>query len=326
MLTIEKYNIELSVVIPIQNAGGNLRELIHRCLTTCSMLDRSFEIILVDDNSIDGSAAMIDQAAKKWNPKVKALLLHYDQGKNSAVFAGLAQSRGQRVIILEANLQNPPEDIPRLIRRMNKGADMVSTMRLGKHGNLPKWFFSSLVNFATRWAIGVKMHDLESLFMVCSRPVVEAILQSGKHSIFIPILAHSFSETIIEVPVRYNPPPKGYSNYSYRNLLHLLLDLPTAICALPLRVFTFMAILLTTCDLVFIACFLMAGSGSGVTWAAQHVTFLFTLLLMIIGGQFLGLGMFARYVSWFYRQSEEAPRFTARNNNFGIRNGQLINT
>jgi undecaprenyl-phosphate 4-deoxy-4-formamido-L-arabinose transferase len=322
----EKQNMELSIVIPIQNAGGSLRELIHRCLATCRRLGRSFEIILVDDNSIDGSATMIIKAAKKWEPEVKALLLSHDHGKNGAAFAGLARSRGKVVIILEADLQNPPEEIPQLIQELDKDADMVSTIRLRRHEKLLRWFFSSLINSVARWAIGVKMHDPGSLFMACRRPVVEAMLQSGKRSVFIPLLAHSFSDTIIEVPVRYNPLPRGYSSYSYRDLLNLLLDLPTAICALPLRVFTFMAILLTGCDLLFIACFLMIGSGSGITWAARHVTFLFILLFMIIGGQFLGLGMFAKYVSWFYRQSEKSPRLAGRKNNFGIRNGQLINT
>jgi len=298
----ERHYMDFSIVIPIQNAGGSLGELICRCLATCRRLDRSFEIILVDCNSIDGSTAMIIQAATKWGPEVKALL-HHDYGKNRAIFTGLAQSRGEMVIIFESDLQNPPEEIPKLIREMDKDTDMVSTIRLGKYDKLPGRVFFSLVNSIARWAIGVKMHDFESLFMACRRPVFEAMLQSGEFSIFIPILAQSFSDTIIEVPVRYNPRPRGYSRYSYRDVLDYLVDLPTAICALPLRAFTFMGILLTVCDAIFIACFLLAAdSGSGVIWVARHISFLFILCLMIIGGQFLALGMFAKYVSCFYRQ------------------------
>lgn len=308
----EKQNMELSIVIPIQNCGQSLRELIHRCLMTCRRLERSFEIILVDDNSIDGSAAMIVQAAKKWGPEVIAILLHHDHGKNEAVWAGLAQSSGKLLVILEGDLRNPPEEILKLIRVMDKDIDMAGTVRTGRHGKLPGWLPSFLLNLLTRWATGAKTHDLESLFMACRRSVVEAILQSGKTSVFIPILAQNFSDTIIEVQVQHTPRPTGYSKYSYRNLLDFLVDLPTAICTLPLRVFTVMGILLTVCDLIIIACFLLAGSGSGLIWAAGHVSFLFILLFLIIGGQFLGLGMFAKYVSCFYRQSVK---------NMGIRQG-----
>ncbi|HHB75755.1 MAG TPA: glycosyltransferase [Desulfobulbus sp.] len=306
----QKQVMELSIVIPVHNAGGTVKELLHRCLSVCRQLGRSFEIILVDQASIDGSTALVTRAAKNWYPEVKGILLQHDFGKNEAIFAGLDQSRGRLIITLEADLQNPPEEIPKLVREVDKGADLVRTVRVGQNGKRPTRFFSSPITFMARWAIGVKTHDFGTIFMACRRCIIDAILESEKRSIFIPILAEGFAATIKEIPVCYNPRPRGYSRYFYSDLIDFFRNLPNAICALPLRVFAFIAIILTCFDLVLVSFLFVEGSVSGVIRAAHHVPWLVTLLFLILGVQIFGTGAFATYLSGFYRQAGKSPRPT----------------
>ncbi|HHB76480.1 MAG TPA: glycosyltransferase [Desulfobulbus sp.] len=303
----QKQVMEISIVIPVHNDGGTLRDLLHRCLSVCRQLGRSFEIILVDQASIDGSTALVIRATRNWYPEVKGILFQHDFGKNEAIFAGLDQSSGRLIITLEADLQNPPEEIPKLVCEVDNGADLVRTVRVGQNGKRPKRFFRTLITFMARWAIGVKTHDFCTTFMACRRCVVDAMLESEKRSIFIPLLAEGFAGTITEIPVQYNSRPRGYSRYSFGNVTAFFHNLPNAICALPLRVFAFIAIILTCCNLAMASFLFVEGSVSGVIRAAHHVPCLVILLFLILGVQIFGTGAFATYLSGFYRQAEESP-------------------
>lgn len=304
----QKQVLALSIVIPVHNAGGTLKELLYRCLSVCRQLGRSFEIILVDQASIDGSTALVSQSVKSWYPEVKGVLLQHDYGKNEAIFTGLDQSSGELIITLEADLQNPPEEIPRLVHEVDNGADMVSTVRLGKNNKGPTRFFSSVIHFVARLAIGAKIQDFDNIFMACRRSIVKAILKSEKRSIFIPLLADGFASAITQIPVRYNPRPRGYSRYSNCYLIDFFRNLPNSICALPLRVITFIAIILTGCNFTLASFLFVGGSVPGVIWAAYHIPFFVTLLFLIIGVQIFGTGAFVIYLSGFYQQSEESLR------------------
>lgn len=304
----QKQVMEISIVIPVNNNGGTLRDLLHRCLSVSRQLGRSFEIILVDQASIDGSTALVTLAAKSWYPEVKGILLQHDYGKNEAIFAGLDQSSGRLIITLEADLQNPPEEIPKLVCEVDNGADLVRTVRVGQNGKRSTRLLRTLITFMARWAIGVKTHDFGTIFMACRRCVVDAMLESEKRSIFIPLLAEGFASTIKEIPVRYNSRPRGYSRYSFGNMTAFFHNLLNAISALPLRVFSFIAIILTCCNLAMASFLFVESSVSGVIRAAHHVPFLVTLLFLILGVQIFGMGAFVTYLSGFYRQSEETPR------------------
>ena len=149
---------ELSVVIPVYNEKDNLTELIDRCLAACKKTDRGFEIILVDDGSRDGSGDIISQAADR-HSQVIAVILNRNYGQHAAVFAGLEQSNGEIVVTLDADLQNPPEEIPNLVREMGRGVDVVGTVRQNRQDTGFRRAGSALINRIVQRATGVMMHD-----------------------------------------------------------------------------------------------------------------------------------------------------------------------
>ena len=141
---------ELSLVIPVYNEEANLNELIRRCLVACDSIDISYEIILVDDGSSDSSARMIRDAAEKYNGKIVGVFLTTNFGQHAAVTAGLKTALGKYVITLDADLQNPPEEIPKLVAKLREGYDVVGTIRENRKDTFFRRWASKMVNFMVR--------------------------------------------------------------------------------------------------------------------------------------------------------------------------------
>jgi len=301
----------LSVVIPVYNEKDNLPELIDRCLAACKKTHYSFEIILVDDGSRDGSPDLISQAADR-HPEVVAVILNRNYGQHAAVFAGLVQSKGEIVITLDADLQNPPEEIPNLVREMDRGVDVVGTVRENRQDNVFRRAASALVNRVVRQITGVMMHDYGCMLRAYRRPIVNAMLQCEERSTFIPILANSFAGTTAEIPVRHAPREKGESKYSLLKLISLHFDLLTSISTLPLRLLSIMGAVIATCGIGFGVLIIVMRVAYGAVWAAEGVFTLFAVLFVFIGAQFIGLGLLGEYIGRIYHDVRSRPRFFVR--------------
>lgn len=304
-----KEKIELSLVIPVFNEGDNLKELIRRCLAVCRQSGCSFEIILVDDGSMDGSTAMIARAAQTNSREVIGVLLNRNYGQHAAVFAGLAQSRGEIIITLDADLQNPPEEIHKLLREMEKGVDVVGTIRTNRCDSLFRKLSSGLVNSMVRRATGVMMHDYGCMLRAYRRSIVLAMLQCREHSTFIPILANSFARTTGEIPVNHQPRRRGDSKYSLFKLISLQFDLLTSMSIFPLRLLSFVGTIIAASGMAFGAFLLVMRFLMGAAWAAQGVFTLFAVLFVFIGAQFIGLGLLGEYIGRIYQDVRARPRY-----------------
>ena len=303
-----KQEIDCSLVIPVFNEAGNLDELIRRCLKVCRQSEQSFEIILVDDGSSDGSMEMIARAGKE-HQEVIGVLLNRNYGQHAAVFAGLAQSRGKIVITLDADLQNPPEEIPNLLKVMKKDVDVVGTIRTDRHDALFRKLSSGLVNSMVRRATGVMMHDYGCMLRAYRRPIIEAMLQCREHSTFIPILANSFARTTAEIPVDHAPRQQGDSKYSLFKLISLQFDLLTSMSTFPLRLLSLLGTLIAASGMAFAAFLLTMRFVMGAAWAAQGVFTLFAVLFVFIGAQFIGLGLLGEYIGRIYQDVRARPRY-----------------
>ncbi len=300
---------DLSVVIPVLNESDNLPELLRRCLAACREASGSFEIILVDDGSTDGSTAMLADAADRHGPEVVAVLLNRNYGQHAAVCAGLFQSRGEIVVTLDADLQNPPEEIPNLVREMKKGYDVVGTVRADRRDSLFRRLASSLVNYMVRRATGVMMHDYGCMLRAYRRPIVEAMLQCREHSTFIPILANSFARTTSEIQVRHESRRRGDSKYSFFKLISLQFDLLTSMSTFPLRLLSFIGTIIAAGGMTFGVFLLIMRFVRGSVWAANGVFTLFAVLFIFIGAQFIGLGLLGEYIGRIYRDVRGRPRY-----------------
>lgn len=298
----------LSVVIPVYNEKDNLPELIERCLAGCKKTSCTFEIILVDDGSRDGSRDIIAQAADR-HAELTAVFLNRNYGQHAAVFAGLNQSKGEIVITLDADLQNPPEEIPRLVREMDNGVDVVGTVRLNRQDTIFRRCASALVNWVVQRSTGVMMHDYGCMLRAYRRPIVDAMLQCREHSTFIPILANSFAGSTAEISVKHAPRDKGQSKYSFWKLISLQFDLLTSISTFPLRLLSFVGAVVAACGIGFGLLLVVLRFAYGATWAAEGVFTLFAVLFIFIGAQFIGLGLLGEYIGRIYQDVRSRPRF-----------------
>jgi undecaprenyl-phosphate 4-deoxy-4-formamido-L-arabinose transferase len=299
---------ELSVVIPVYNERDNLPELIDRCLAACREARRPFEIILVDDGSRDGSRDLIAQAAER-HAEIVGVILNRNYGQHAAVFAGLAQSKGDIVITLDADLQNPPEEIPKLVHEMDRGVDVVGTVRENRQDTLFRRCASALVNRIVQRATGVMMHDYGCMLRAYRRSIVKAMLQCCERSTFIPILANSFAGSTAEIPVRHAAREKGQSKYSIFKLISLQFDLLTSMSTFPLRLLSFMGAVISACGIGFGALLMVLRFAYGAIWAAEGVFTLFAVLFVFVGAQFIGLGLIGEYLGRVYHDVRGRPRF-----------------
>ncbi|MFH0727170.1 MAG: glycosyltransferase [Pseudomonadota bacterium] len=299
---------EFSIVIPVYNERDNLAELIDRCLEACRRTGRSFELILVDDGSEDGSSEMIAQNADNY-PEVVGVLLNRNYGQHAAVLAGLAQSKGEVIVTLDADLQNPPEEIPRLVAEMAQGFDVVGTVRESRCDSLFRRVASMLVNRMVQKATGVLMHDYGCMLRAYRRPIVDAVLSCREQSTFIPILANSFARKTAEIAVTHASRKKGASKYNLFRLISLQFDLLTSMSTFPLRLLSFLGALIATCGFGFGFLLMVLRLIHGPSWAADGVFSLFAILFIFIGAQFVGLGFLGEYIGRIYHDVRGRPRF-----------------
>lgn len=299
---------DISVVIPVYNEKENLPELIERCLAACRTTGHNFEIILVDDGSRDGSRDIIFKAADNY-AEVIGLILNRNYGQHAAVFAGLEQSRGEIIVTLDADLQNPPEEIPNLVREMDRGVDVVGTVRENRQDTVFRRAASAVVNRIVRQATGVMMHDYGCMLRAYRRTIVDAMLQCRERSTFIPILANSFAGSTSEIPVRHAPRENGESKYSFLKLISLQFDLLTSMSTFPLRLLSFMGAVISTCGISFGVVLMLLRFVYGAVWAAEGVFTLFAVLFIFIGAQFIGLGLLGEYIGRIYHDVRARPRY-----------------
>jgi len=299
----------ISVVIPVFNEEKNLPELIRRCLEACHSLGLPFELILVDDGSRDGSVQLISEAAKHYGDEVIGVFLNRNYGQHGAILAGFSCSRGDIVITLDADLQNPPEAIPLLVGKAREGYDVVGTVRVNRKDTgfrkLGSWIINKLVQKTT----GVMMHDYGCMLRAYRKEIVRAMLNSRGHSTFIPVLANSFARNATEIEVPHQERTNGESKYTLWKLISLQFDLLTSMSTFPLRALSVIGVILSGFGFGLGIFILVMRLMHGPEWAAGGVFTLFALLFIFIGAQFLGMGLLGEYVGRIYYDVRDRPRY-----------------
>ena len=225
----------ISLVAPVYNEEANLADLVKRCVAVGDSLGYSYELILVDDGSNDSSARMIQQAAEEHQGKVIGVLLNRNYGQHAAVMAGLAQARGDVVVTLDADLQNPPEEIPKLLEKSILGCDVVGSVRMNRKDTFFRRSASKIINKAVQKATGVMMTDYGCMLRAYHRSIVDAMLQCHERSTFIPVLANTFARQPCEVLVTHADRSTDETKYSLMKLINLQFDLLTSMTTFPLR-------------------------------------------------------------------------------------------
>lgn len=301
---------ELSLVIPVYNEEANLSELIRRTLAACDPMGISYEMILVDDGSADNSAQMIREAAEKNSGKVVGVFLTTNFGQHAAVTAGLQTSVGKYVITLDADLQNPPEEIPKLVEKLREGYDVVGTIRENRKDTFFRRWASKTVNLMVRKLCnGKTMTDYGCMLRGYSRTVVNAILQCPEHGKFIPMLAMSYARRTIEIHVKHADRMAGESKYNVWKLIALQYDLLTGTSIFPLRMLTYIGTLLAAFGILFGLYIFVMTRIHGDDWSQHGVFTLFSLVFIFMGGQFVAMGILGEYIGKIHMNTRGRPQF-----------------
>ncbi len=306
--TDRDYEVFLSVVIPVFNEEACLKELIQRTLFSCYKTAKSFEILLVDDGSSDTSPQLIKEAAENNPGKLFGVFLNRNYGQHNAIIAGFSKVRGEVIITLDADLQNPPEEIPRLIE-VGEDFDVVGTIRVNRNDSFFRRFSSSLVNRAVQKSTGVMMHDYGCMLRFYKRHIVDAMLMCHERSTFIPVLANSFARVTTEIEVEHAARTLGESKYSFAKLISLMFDLVTTMTTYPLRLLSIVGGIISATGFGFGLLILALRFIYGVEWAVGGVFTLFALVYFFIGAQFIAMGLLGEYIGRIYHDVRARPRF-----------------
>ncbi|HOJ52609.1 MAG TPA: glycosyltransferase [Syntrophales bacterium] len=299
----------ISVVIPIHNEEANIPLLLARLKSVMDALERPYEIVCVDDGSTDRSLEMLLQALRE-NPNLKVVELTRNYGQHPAVMAGFSQSKGEIVITIDADLQNPPEEIPRLVKTMEEGNyEVVGTVRRARKDSYFRVLASKAINILTRRITGIKMSDWGCMLRAYRQSVVEKMVAYAEQATFVPALATVFAKRITEIEVAHEERHGGKTNYPLRKLINLQFDLVSSFSNLPLKVLLYGGIIMSFLGFAFGLTLIIARLYFGAAWAVQGVFTLFALLFFFIGMQFFALGVLGEYLDRIYREVRKRPSF-----------------
>lgn len=286
---------DYSVVIPVLNEEGCIEDLNRRLGAVMGELDGSYEIIYVDDGSTDGTPALLD-GFRDDDERVRVVRFTRNFGQHPAVYAGFSASRGETIITLDADLQNPPEEIPKLLEKLAEGYDMVTGVRTGRQDSLLRTLPSRFVN----WMIGkltrVPLRDYGCLLRVYKRGVIEKLQQCREQTVYFTALISWLGVKIAEVEVAHAARAAGRSKYNWLKLITMNFDLLTGYSILPIQIISIggicMAGLGFLCSLVFLVLGLVDPSSNTIWWLLgfSGLSFLFGLQLVALGfiGEYIG--------------------------------------
>jgi len=304
---MKKRKCDLSLVIPVFNEQESLDQLYKEITVSCEKLNKSYEVIFIDDGSTDDSLNVLIRLQKR-DPRICVIRLRKNFGQTAALSAGFDHSCGDIIITLDADLQNDPEDFGMLIDKMEEGYDLVSGWRKKRKDKL---FTRRLPSMMANWIISVitrvKLHDYGCTLKAFRREVVKNINLYGEMHRFIPAIASNIGITIAEVEVNHRPRRHGKSKYSLMRFTKVVLDLLTVKFMLsyatrPLQIFGIFG--------------LISGMAGGVIGAilsyqrlvlkqgiADRPLLLLAVLLMVVGFQFITLGLLAEILVRAYHES-----------------------
>lgn len=300
----------VSVVIPVYNEEAGLDALFARLYPALDALGHGYEIIFVDDGSRDRSAAILSEQFARRPDVTRVVILDGNFGQHRALLAGFANVRGERVVTLDADLQNPPEDIGLLLAAMDAGHDYVGSIRRMRRDVLWRRAASRLLNRLRERTSRIKMTDQGCMMRAYSRRIVDAINQCRETNTFIPALAYTFALHPTEVVVGHEERFAGESKYSLYSLVRLNFDLMTGFSLMPLQVFSMIGMAIA---LLSGALFVLLGVRRLVIGPEEGGLFtLFALLFFLVGIGLFGIGLLGEYVGRIYQEVRGRPRFLVR--------------
>jgi undecaprenyl-phosphate 4-deoxy-4-formamido-L-arabinose transferase len=302
---------DLSVVIPLYNEEGNVDALLARLLPVLRAAGRSFEVVCVDDGSRDATLAKL-LAARSTNPELVVRSFARNFGQHAAVIAGFGASRGRFVVTLDADLQNPPEEIPRLVAKFDEGHDYVGTIRTDRDDPVFRKLASRLVSATTRRMSGLQISDFGCMLRGYSREIADVIADQIEGRTFIPALGYLHARRPCEIQVAHEARHAGSSSYSLPRLFRLHLDLMTGFSVTPLRLLFIAGLGVAVIGFALFVYILVMRAIHGSEWTAGGVFTLFAILFLFVGAQFVAFGLLGEYIGRILQTVRRRPPYVLR--------------
>jgi len=298
---------KLSVVIPVYNEEAVLPALFARLYPALDALGASYEVIFINDGSVDRSAALLREQFQRRPDATRVILFGGNYGQHMAIVAGFEHSRGERVVTLDADLQNPPEEIAKLLAKMDEGYDYVGGVRYERQDTAFRRNASRMMNAVRERITRIRMTDQGCMLRAYSRDIVAAINSCREVNTFIPALAYTFAQRPAEIEVAHEERAAGESKYSLYNLVRLNFDLVTGFSVMPLQLFSLSGIVIALLSIAFVI--FLAVRRLVVGPEAEGVFTLFGIAFFLIGATLLGIGLLGEYVGRIYEQVRQRPRY-----------------
>jgi undecaprenyl-phosphate 4-deoxy-4-formamido-L-arabinose transferase len=302
--------VALSVVIPIYNEEAGLHKLFDRLYPALDALDLRYEILFVNDGSRDRSPALLSDQFRLRPDVTRVILFNGNYGQHMAILAGFEETRGEIVVTLDADLQNPPEEIGLLVEKMREGYDYVGSIRRNRQDSAWRMYASQAMNRLREKITKIKMTDQGNMLRAYSRSVIDLINQCSEVNTFVPALAYTFARNPTEIIVAHEERSAGESKYSFYSLIRLNFDLVTGFSLVPLQFFSMMGIVLSLFSaalfvLLLIRRFLLGAEVEGVFT-------LFAINFFLLGVVLFGIGLVGEYVGRIYLQVRGRPRYVVQ--------------
>ncbi|HTX66728.1 MAG TPA: glycosyltransferase [Opitutaceae bacterium] len=303
-------SVFLSVVIPVYNEEPNLPTLFARLYPVLDGLGRTYEVIFTNDGSADRSLELLRGQFAARPDVTRVIDFNANYGQHMAVMAAFERVRGEVVVTLDADLQDPPEEIVKLLGPIDAGHDYVGGFRLNRQDSLFRTWASRLINLVRHHTTSIEMTDQGCMLRAYRRAVVDAVVHSGAVNTFIPALAYSFAGNPAEIGVRHEERHAGASNYSFYRLVRLNFDLITGFSLVPLEYFTLFSLACAAGS--FLLVLILAYRRLFLGAEAEGIFTLFGILFFLVSVAMVGIGLIGEYVGRTYQTVRTRQRYHVR--------------
>ena len=280
---------ELSIVIPVYNEQATLSGLFARLYPALDALRTSYEILFVNDGSRDGSVSLLAEQFRRRPDVTRVVLFNGNYGQHMAILAGFEASRGQIMVTLDADLQNPPEEIGKLIAKIREGHDYVGSIRRVRQDTAWRTVASKAMNRLRERITNIRITDQGNMLRAYGRNVIDLVNQCAEVNTFVPALAYTFARNPTEVVVEHEERAAGESKYSLYSLIRLNFDLVTGFSLIPLQMFSMLGMALSGASGLLVLCLLVRRLLLGAE--AEGVFTLFALVFFLMGVILFGLSL-----------------------------------
>ena len=297
----------LSIVVPVFNEELGLPLLFERLYAALDKLGRHYEVVFVDDGSRDRSVALLREQFERRPDRTRVVVLARNVGQHMAILAAFAHTRGTYVITLDADLQNPPEEIGKIVTAMDAGADYVGTVRVRRQDVFWRKAASRMMNRLREETTQIRITDQGCMLRGYHRGVIDAINRCTEVSTFVPALGYTFAQNPVEIEVAHAERTVGQSKYSIYRLIRLNFDLMTGFSVAPLQFVSMAGMVIALLSLLFVA--VLAVRRLIVGPEAEGLFTLFGIAFFLIGITLFGIGLLGEYIGRVYQQVRHRPRY-----------------